>query len=146
MTRIPTILRYLFDTQMVWAYAPYLTTEIGDLYFSLSWSSVGVTERAPIEERAVTSAKTWFPDALSQAYVAEYFPPESKAAIEELVDNLIAAFRIRIENLDWMSEETKAKAIEKLDLMAVGVGYPDSFNTYDDVEVGDSLVGTILNA
>ncbi|HYI25934.1 MAG TPA: M13 family metallopeptidase [Thermomicrobiales bacterium] len=142
----PNVLRYLFDTQLVWTYAPYLTTEIGDLYFSLIMELYGVTERAPIEERAVTSAKTWFPDALSQAYVAEYFPPDSKAAIEELVDNLIAAFRIRIGNLDWMSEETKAKAIEKLDLMSVGVGYPDSFKTYEDVEVGDSLVGTILNA
>ncbi len=143
----PATLRYLFDTQLIWAYAPYLTTELGDLYFSFAGTVLsGVTERRPLEERALQAAQDWFPDALSQAYVSEYFPPESKVAIENLVDNLIAAFRIRLENLGWMSDETRAKAIEKLDLMAVAVGYPESFDTYDDVEIGDSLVGTILDA
>ena len=143
----PAVLRYLFDTQVIWAYAPYLTTGLGDLYFSFAGTVLaGVTERRPIEERALQAAKDWFPDALSAAYVSEYFPPESKVAIEELVDNLISAFRLRLENLAWMSEETRAKAIEKLDLMAVAVGYPDEFTDYDEVEVGDSVVGTILDA
>jgi len=143
----PKVLRYLFDTQLIWTYGPYLTTEIGDLVFSFQGPIIfGVEEQRPAEERALRAVRDWFPDTLSQAYVAEYFPPEAKAEIETLVDNLIAAFRIRIEQNPWMSEETKTKALEKLDLMVVKVGYPEEWDTYQDVEVGDSLVETILSA
>jgi predicted metalloendopeptidase len=143
----PLTLQHLFVTQLIWAYAPYLTTEIGDLYFSFVGGVLqGITERAPIEERALNTVRTAFPDAISQAYVAAYFPPEAKEQIEQLVDNLVAAFRIRIAQNPWMSEETKAKALEKLDLMVVAVGYPDTWRTYDDVEVGESLFETHVNA
>ncbi len=143
----PGTLQDLFVTQVIWAYAPYLTTELGDLAFSFNGTVLaGVTERRPVEERALTIVETAFPDTVSQSYVAEFFPPEAKAQIEELVDNLIAAFRIRIEESTWMSEETKAKALEKLDLMIVGVGYPDTWDTYEDVEIGASLFETIVNA
>jgi predicted metalloendopeptidase len=143
----PLTLRYLFDTQMIWAYAPYLTTEAGDLYFSFQGGVLlGVNERRPIEERALQAVEDWFPDTLGRAYVERYFPPEAKAEIEALVDNLIAAFRARIEQNPWMTEATKQKALEKLDLMSVKVGYPDEWKTYDAVEIGDSLVATILSA
>ncbi len=143
----PLTLQHLFVTQLIWAYAPYLTTEIGDLYFSFAGGVLfGTTERAPIEERALTTVRTAFPDAISQVYVAEHFPPEARAQVEALVDNLIAAFRIRIEQSAWMSDETKALALEKLDLMVVAVGYPDTWETYDDVEVGESLVESHINA
>jgi predicted metalloendopeptidase len=143
----PDILRYLFDTQLIWTYAPYLTTETGALAFAFQGGVLyGVPERRPIDERALQAVKDWFPDTLGRAYVAEYFPPEAKAEIEALVDNLLAAFRIRIEQNPWMSEATKQRALEKLDLVAVKVGYPDEWETYDDVVVGDSLVATILSA
>jgi putative endopeptidase len=146
-TADPMILRYLFDTQLIWSYAPYLSTEIGDLAFSFNGPVLfGVTERRPVEERALQAVQDWFPDTLSQAYVAEHFPPEAKAQIEDLVDNLIAAFRIRIEQNAWMTEETKAEALKKLELMVVSVGYPETWESYDDVEVGDSLFETVLNA
>ena len=143
----PNILRYLFETQLMWTYAPYLSTEIGDTAFAFQGPVLnGVTERRPVEERALQSVQDYFPDTIARAYVAEAFPPEAKAQIEALVDNLVAAFRIRIENSAWMSEETKAKALEKLDLMVVKVGYPDEWETYDEVEIGDSLVETVINA
>jgi predicted metalloendopeptidase len=146
-TADPMILRYLFDTQLIWTYAPYLSTEIGDLAFSFQGPIIlGVTERRPVEERALQAVQDWFPDTLSQAYVTEHFPPEAKAEIEDLVDNLIEAFRIRIEQNSWMTEETKAEALTKLDLMVVSVGYPETWETYEEVEVGDSLFETVLNA
>ena len=143
----PLVLRYLFETQLIWAYAPYLSPEIGDLAFSFNGPVLsGVTERRPLDERALQAVQDWFPDTLSQAYVAEFFPPEAKTQVEDLVANLVAAFRIRIEQNTWMSEETKAKALEKLDLMVTAVGYPENFETYETVEIGDSLVETILNS
>lgn len=143
----PLILRHLFATQLIWAYAPYLTTEIGELSFAFTGGVLyGISERAPIEERALTTVKTAFPDALSEAYVAAHFPPEAKVQVDEMVDNLIEAFRTRLEQNTWMSEETKAKALEKLDMMVFAVGYPDTWRSYEDVEVGESLVETHLNA
>ena len=144
----PLTLKYLFTIQLVWTFSDSLTTDIEDIAFNnyLGPVLLGVAEQAPLEERALGFVKGAFPDTLSAAYVAEYFPPEAKAKVEELVDNIIAAYRIRIENSPWMSEETKARAIEKLDLMVTSVGYPETFETYDNVEVGDSLFETSLNA
>jgi predicted metalloendopeptidase len=143
----PMLLRYLFDTQLIWTYGSSLSTEIEDLVFSFEGPVIlGVTEQRPIEERALEVVQGWFPDTLSQAYVAAYFPPEAKAEIEALVDTLIAAFGIRIEQNPWMSEQTKQRALDKLALMVVKVGYPDDWETYEEVEIGDSLVETILSA
>jgi len=111
----PQVLEDLFTVQLIWAASPYLSEEIGDVAFSFNGPVLnGVDERRPIQERALFSVEETFPDALGQLYVAEAFSPEAKAAIEELVDNLIDAFRIRIENSSWMSDATKLKAIEKL--------------------------------
>ena len=62
---------------------------------------------------------------MGQLYTAKYFPPEAKAKIEELVANLKAAYRARLERLDWMSPATKAEALKKLDTYKIKVGYPD---------------------
>ncbi|MBA3377755.1 MAG: M13 family metallopeptidase [Chloroflexia bacterium] len=143
----PLTLRHLFATQLIWSYSSILTTEIEDIAFSFQGPIVfGVEEQQPLEERALQEVQIAFPDTLSQAYVAEAFPPEAKAQIEELVDNLIAAFRIRIQESTWMSAQTQAEALAKLDLMVVAVGYPDTWETYEDVAVGDSLFETVLNA
>jgi predicted metalloendopeptidase len=143
----PNVLRYLFDTQLMWTYSSVLSTDIEDLAFSFQGPILfGVNEQSPIEERALDEVQLNFPDTVSQAYVDQFFPPESKDQVESLVNNLIAAFRIRIQNSTWMSPETKTAALEKLDLMVVGVGYPESFETYDDVEIGESLFETTLNA
>lgn len=140
-------LKNLYTIQLIWAAAPYLAEEIGNVAFDFLGPVVsGVEERRPIEERALTAVEDTLPDALGQMYVAEAFGPEAKAAIEDLIDNLIDAFRIRIENSTWMSEETKAKAIEKLDMMSIKVGYPDRWASYDDVAIGDSLYETLNNA
>ena len=80
-------------------------------------------------------------EAVGRLYVAKYFPPSEKARAEEMVRNEIAAFGLRIDRLDWMAPETKAKAKAKLAALKVGVGYPDAWRDYSGLDVvrGDAL-------
>jgi putative endopeptidase len=74
-------------------------------------------------------------ELLGQLYVAKYFPPEAKARMLALVNNLQSVYRERIKNLDWMSPATKQKALEKLDKFGKKIGYPDKWKNYDDVVI-----------
>ena len=80
-------------------------------------------------------------EGVGKAYVARYFPPSEKARAQKMVVNIVAAFRARIEHLDWMSPETKAKAVAKLATLKVGVGYPDRWQDYKDLKIvaGDAF-------
>jgi predicted metalloendopeptidase len=80
-------------------------------------------------------------EVVGKAYVARYFPPAEKARAQKMVANIIAAFRTRIEHLDWMTPATKAKAIAKLATLRVGVGYPDRWQSYRDLRIvaGDAF-------
>ena len=139
----PLTLQYLFATQLVWEFSDLLTTDIEDIAFSFEGPVLlGVSEQIHPEDRALSTVTEAFPDTFGEHYVDEAFSPEAKAEVEALVDHLIAAFRIRIEESTWMSDETKLKAIEKLDLMSVLVGYPETWATYDNVTIGDSLFET----
>ncbi|MCF7824155.1 MAG: M13 family metallopeptidase [Candidatus Marinimicrobia bacterium] len=74
-------------------------------------------------------------EAIGKAYVAKHFPPSSKARMVELVENLKVAYAARIQNLDWMTDETKAKALEKLAAVKVKVGYPDVWTDYSAMDI-----------
>jgi putative endopeptidase len=74
-------------------------------------------------------------DLLGQLYVAEYFPPDAKRRMLELVNNLQDVYKSRIEKLDWMSPATKQKALEKLAKFSKKIGYPDKWKNYDDVHI-----------
>jgi putative endopeptidase len=86
--------------------------------------------------------------AVGDLYAARYFPPETKAKVTELVANLKAAFRARIERLDWMSPATKAEALKKLDTYTIKVGYPDKpQRDYAGVDIRrDDLLGDVRRA
>lgn len=85
--------------------------------------------------------------AVGQIYTAKYFPPETKAKIEVLVDHVKAAYRVRLERLDWMSPATKAEALKKLEGYTIKVGYPDHPRDYSHVVIrDDDLVGNVLRA
>jgi predicted metalloendopeptidase len=71
---------------------------------------------------------------VGQLYVEKYFPPASKARVEEMVRNIMAAFGRRIDALEWMAPATKARAKEKLAALEVGVGYPDKWVDYSGLE------------
>jgi putative endopeptidase len=84
---------------------------------------------------------------VGQLYTAKWFGPDSKAKIEALVHNLLAAYRVRLQNLDWMSDATKAEAIKKLDTYTIKVGYPDHPRDYARLTVlDDDLIGNVRRA
>ena len=77
------------------------------------------------EEEALALVANYLSTEVGQLYVADYFPPEAKAAVEDMVDKLIQTFEKRISSLDWMSEETKTEALKKLETLKVMIGYPE---------------------
>lgn len=102
----------------------------------------GQPEQRSREKRAISFAEGALGEAAGRLYVAEYFPAESKAKMEELVANLRTALSHRIDNLTWMGTETKAAAQEKLRKFTVKIGYPDKWRDYSALEIrADDLFG-----
>ena len=104
----------------------------------------GKEEDRPRWKRAVAAVEGGLGEALGQLYVAKYFPPEAKARMEKLISNLQVALGERIDVQEWMSDETKKVAREKLDAFYVKVGYPDKWKDYSDLEIGDSYLRNML--
>ena len=84
---------------------------------------------------------------VGQLYAERYFPAETKARIEALVVDVKAAFRHRLEKLDWMSPATRAEALKKLDTYTIKVGYPDKWRDYSNLVIRrDDVVGNVRRA
>jgi len=83
----------------------------------------------------VTDVDNGLGELLGQLYVEKYFTPDAKKRMLDLVNNLQSVYRQRIQNLDWMSDATKKKALEKLDAFTKKIGYPDKWKKYDDVVI-----------
>ena len=107
---------------------------------SMSAFSTTITS-APPSWANVAATSAALPEAVGQVYVARYFPPETKAQMQAMVKNLMAAFGARIDRLEWMSPATKVKARQKLATLRVGVGYPDSWVDYRRLQIvkGDAF-------
>ena len=97
----------------------------------------GEKAQKPRDERALASLNGNIGEALGKLYVDAKFPPEAKAKAEEMIANVMLGFEKRINALDWMSEETKIKAIEKLQKMTVKIAYPDKWKDYSALDVKD---------
>jgi hypothetical protein len=83
-------------------------------------------------------------EAVGKEYVSRHFPPASKAMMDDLVANLLAAYRQSISKLDWMTDETKQRAFEKLDRFRPKIGYPEKFRDYSRLRVTrDDLLGNV---
>jgi predicted metalloendopeptidase len=86
-------------------------------------------------------------EALGRLYVEKYFKPDAKKRMDELVKNLMLAYRERLETRDWMSDETKKQALAKLATVRPKIGYPDKWRDYSKLQIGtDSYVQNVLNA
>ena len=101
----------------------------------------GTPQQSPRSKRALAATNAALSDAVGKLYVERYFPPESKARVQDMVTNIVAAFSRRIDKLDWMAPATKAQAQEKLKTLYVGVGYPERWEDYAGLRVvrGDAL-------
>ena len=104
----------------------------------------GKEEDRPRWKRAVAAVEDGLGEALGQLYVAKYFPPEAKQRMEKLISNLQVALGERIDVQEWMTDETKKVAREKLDAFYVKVGYPNKWKDYSDLEIGDNYLNNML--
>ncbi len=116
--------------------ATSLTTEIEKASWSFYSNYLrGSEKQRPADERALATVNGTLGEALGQLYVDAKFPPEAKAKAENMIANVIEAFKERIQKLDWMGAETKAKAIEKLNKFTVKIAYPDKWEDYSKMQV-----------
>src|SRR5256884_455798 len=101
----------------------------------------GTPQLRPRWKRAVDETNAALGEAVGKLYVQRYFPPSEKARAEAMVRNLLAAFAARIDRLEWMAPETRARAKAKLTTLKVGVGYPDKWRDYAGLKVvrGDAF-------
>jgi putative endopeptidase len=106
----------------------------------------GTEEQQPMWRRSVNAVNGTLGEVVGRVYVEKYFPPEAKERMDELVGNLIKAYEVSIRDLDWMTDETKAQALDKLSKFKPKIGYPDVWREYDfDVEA-DDLYGNLERA
>lgn len=128
--------------------SPYLSDEFAEENFKFySQTMRGQKEMKEREKRVLDTIGGQAGEALGQMYVDVAFPADSKARMEELVGNLSDALKTRIENLDWMGDETKKKAIEKWASFTPKVGYPDKWRDWSGLETSrDSYIENVLAA
>ena len=117
-------------------YAAVLPRALADEDFDFFGKTLfGVPQRRPRWQRGVGVVNRWLGDAVGQIYAERYFPPEAKAQAQEMVANITAAFRKRIDALSWMAPATKAEAKAKLGALYVGLGYPEHWHDYSALEL-----------
>jgi endothelin-converting enzyme/putative endopeptidase len=117
-------------------YASVLPKAFADQKFDFYGKTLSGTPQQSVRwKRALGATDGAMDEAVGKLYVAKYFPAESKARVQEMVSNIVAAFGKRIDKLDWMAPATRAQAKEKLKTLYVGVGYPDHWKSYDGLAV-----------
>jgi putative endopeptidase len=133
---------------VVHGFAPYLSSPFVNENFKFYGTTLyGSKELRPRWRRVLNTINGNIGEALGQLFVERAFPPSYKARAVEMINNLKAAFKERITKLDWMSDPTKQKALEKLAAFGVKVGYPDKWRDYSTLEISrDSYINNIRNA
>ncbi|WP_417555191.1 M13 family metallopeptidase [Microbacterium sp.] len=134
--------------KVVHGLAGYLTDDIIAENFSFYGTELtGTPSIRDRWKRGVSLVEGSLGDAVGKIYVERHFPPAAKAAMDELVGNLIEAYRQSISTLEWMSPETRQKALAKLDTFRPKIGHPDVWRDYEGVEISASdLVGSARSA
>jgi putative endopeptidase len=125
--------------------APYLSDDFTNENFAFFGKTLsGTPELRERWKRAVSMIEGSLGEAVGKVYVQKYFPAEAKARMEKLVANLIEAYRISINELAWMSPDTKVKALEKLGKFRPKIGYPDKWRNYSALQTTpDDLYGNV---
>ena len=144
-TDVETIKNYIKLRALISSYS-LLGEDLEALVFPYVQALFGVEEQARTEVEVLGIVSGTMGDAVGRLYVEEHFPPEAKAQITAIVENVIAAFRVRIEASAWMADATKTAALEKLDAVVLKLGYPDTWKTYENVEIGQSYFESVVSA
>jgi endothelin-converting enzyme/putative endopeptidase len=107
----------------------------------------GVGELKPRWKRCAEFTDELLGEALGKEYVARYFPPEAKARAQEMINNILWAMGDTVKGLDWMTPETKKRALEKISTFNVKVGYPDKWKDYSKVDISrDAFFTDVMNS
>jgi putative endopeptidase len=138
----------LLAYHLIEAYASSTSKALADERFAFFGTTLsGATQQRPRDFRGDVLVSATLGDAVGQLYVKRFFSPEAKAQAEAIVSNLIAAFRVRLENITWMAPATKKEAITKLGTLQVSIGYPDHWRSYTGYEVKpDNLFANLWKA
>ncbi|MEE6296360.1 M13 family metallopeptidase [Georgenia wangjunii] len=141
-------LRLWLTWHVLHARAPYLPEAFVEENFDFYGRTLtGAPELRDRWKRGVAIVEGALGEAVGKVYVEKYFPPEHKAAMSELVANLVAAYRESIDSLEWMGEETRARALAKLEAFTPKVGYPDRWRDYSALEISpEDLLGNVRAA
>jgi putative endopeptidase len=140
--------RAYFRWRLLSSFAPYLGRKYVDESFAFYGTALrGIAENRPRWKRGVGLVDGVIGEGLGRLYVAKYFPPESKRRMDELVGNLLAAYRGEMQNLEWMGPETRQKAMDKLAHITTKIGYPQKWRDYSKLKIvrGD-LVGNVIRS
>ncbi|GAB48965.1 M13 family metallopeptidase [Mobilicoccus pelagius] len=134
--------------RIVGSMAPFLSAPfVAENFDFYGRTLTGTPQQRQRWKRGVDLVGALLGEAVGQLYVERHFPPQAKERMVELVDNLIEAYRIDIADLEWMSGETKAKALDKLAAFVPKIGYPDEWRDYSGLEVREGdLVGNVRRA
>ena len=135
---------------MLWgvvrSFSPYLSADLVAAHFDFYGRTLSGTPKIrPRWKRAVSFVEGVMGEAVGKLYVERHFPPEAKAQMDDLVDTLLQAYRQSIESLDWMSNETKVRALEKLATFNPKIGYPKTWRDYSTLHVSsDDLWANVV--
>ena len=142
------VIRDYMSASYVGSMASYLPSEIDNARFDFYSRALRGTEvQRDRWKRAVSQIDGFMGEMVGKVYVTKYFPEESKRQMDALVENLRAAFKDGIDNLEWMGEETKVQAQDKLAKFNPKIGYPDEWTDYSGLKVDrNDLMGTVKSA
>lgn len=136
------VLKTAAKVSLLNGYGGMLSTDFTAAADTFNSEYLGISGSYSDEERAALVVSNIMSDYIGKIYAEKYFSEEAKQNVLKMVKDIISVYKSRINNLDWMSAETKARAINKLDKMNIKIGYPDSFDTYlDNVEIKSAADG-----
>ena len=140
-------LKSYVELQIIRSYSGFLSDAFEDRAFEAQKAISGVQEQQPRWKRAVATISGSLGETIGKLYVQEYFPESSKQRVVRLVKDLQQAFEDRLKENTWMSDSTKAKALEKLHAMHINVGYPDKWEDMEkfvDIRENENLVENFI--
>ncbi|BDU24089.1 MULTISPECIES: M13 family metallopeptidase [unclassified Flavobacterium] len=122
--------------------ASQLSSDIDNANFDFYSKTLrGAIKQLPAEERALAVVNRSVGEALGKLYVEKLFPAEAKEKAQKMIQNVILAYKNRINSLTWMSPETKVKAVEKLNKITIKIGYPDKWKDYSALTIKSTAEG-----
>ncbi|PRY26406.1 putative endopeptidase [Aliiruegeria haliotis] len=137
--------RNYFTFRLIDNYTDVLTTEFDEPHRAFNAALTGVEEQLPREERALAFLKEALGHPLSQVYINQFYADTTRDKTLDMIDRIQAVFIDRLPSRDWLSEETRAEALNKLENLYYKVGYPDEWIDYSSVEIGPDAVSNIRN-